>query len=350
MTIEIKRSPSETLIRNIITKIAVGPNRGKDITKVEAYQATKFLLDNKLNETQAALFLIGLRLKGETKLEYAGVYKALQESTHQIKVNLPEVVYLADPYDGYSRSQPVSPYIPAVLASCGVPCIIQGLEAVGPKFGITAHQVYAANELPTNLSVEEASKKLLDKDCGWTYIDQSQSNPKLHNLKVFRDTIVKRTALTTIERLLMPIKAKSNYLALGYVHKAYPEIYGLLSSYAGFNKSLLIKGREGGICPALDKPMRTYEVVNKVLSKKQIEATPIELMHLIIKKKEGEPAGLAHLSDVIEKPNSIQCQELISASSLILARNKDIPINRAVALVKSSIESGEAVKHFSAFK
>lgn len=350
MTIEIKRSPSETLIRNIIAKIAVGPNRGKDITKTEAYQATKFLLDNKLNEAQAAIFLIGLRLKGETNLEYAGIYKALQESTYQVKVNLPEVIYLADPYDGYSRSQPVSPYIPAILASCGVPCLIQGLEAVGPKFGITAHQVYAANGLPTGLSVEEASKRLLDSNCGWAYIDQLHSNPKLHNLKVFRDTIVKRTALTTIERLLMPIKAKSNYLALGYVHKAYPEIYGALSNYAGFNRSLLIKGREGGICPALDKPMRTFDVVKKVLSKKSTEATPMELMNLTIKKKEGEPEPLAHLSEVLAKPNSIQCQELISASALILSKNKDIPINRGLALVKAAISSGEAEKHFSAFQ
>ena len=108
MTINIKRSATESLMRDIITKIAVGPDRGKDITKHEAYEATKFLLNNKLDETHAALFLIGLRMKRESMLEYAGIFKAIEDSTPQIEIDLPNLVYLAEPYDGYKRGTPIA--------------------------------------------------------------------------------------------------------------------------------------------------------------------------------------------------------------------------------------------------
>ena len=126
MTIQIKREPTETLMRDIIAKIAVGPNRGKDLTKSEAYKATKAILTGDADETHAALFLIGLRMKSESLLEYAGILKALIEFTPQIEIDLPQLAYIAEPYDGYSRSTPVTPYVPAVLAACGLPTIIQG--------------------------------------------------------------------------------------------------------------------------------------------------------------------------------------------------------------------------------
>jgi len=206
------RAPEEILIREIIAKIAVGPNRGKDITKQEAYRATVNLLDGKLDETQAALFLIGLRMKKESMLEYAGILKGLNESSVIVDVDLPKLIYLADPFDGYSRNAPTSPYIPAVLAACNIPCLIQGVEKVGPKYGITAHQIYAANGLTTNFKAESVAEKLIDPDCGWGYIDQAQSNPKLYALNGFRDKIVKRTALTTLERVLMPVMCTKHTL------------------------------------------------------------------------------------------------------------------------------------------
>jgi anthranilate phosphoribosyltransferase len=350
MPIQIKRTPSETLIRDIIAKIAVGPNRGKDITKTEAYRATMNLLDGELNEAQAAIFLIGLRMKSESILEYAGIFKALQENTTQVDIDIPNLVYIADPFDGYSRSTPITPYVPAILASCGVPCVMQGVHSVGPKFGLTSHQTYAANDLPVDLTPQQASEKLVDPNCGWTYIDQAQSNPKLHDLKIFRDTMVKRTALTTLERLILPIKAKSNHLALGYVHNAYPKIYAAISILAEFDRALFIKGLEGGICPAIDKPLRNYEVIDKKLSLKNVDATPQELMHLSDGSKTRNSIRLAHISEVISQPQSIKYQQLIATSALVLSKNKNIPLNRALLLVKAAIEGGEAEKRFSALK
>ncbi len=347
MTINIKRTTTETLMREIISKIAVGPDRGKDITKQEAYQATKALLNGKLDETHAALFLIGLRMKSESMLEYTGIFKAIEESASQVEIDLPNLVYLAEPYDGYKRGTPVAPYVPAVLAACGVPTIIQGVHSVGPKFGLTPHQTYLANGLSVNLTAKQASKRLHDSNCGWAYMDQSRVCPKLYALGPFRDKIVKRSALTTLERLLIPIKAENNHLVLGYVHKAYPKIYGSIASMAGFDKALLIKGLEGGISPALNKPLRTFEMSDNKLSRKGIDETPIDLMRLHTGIKTRKSIRLAHISGVIQEPKSAKFQMLLATSALILSRVKDIPLNRAVILAKVALESGEAEIRFS---
>ena len=87
----------------------------------------------------------------------------------------------------------------------------------------------------------DVASGLLDKH--WGYIDQQQYAPQLFALQDLRDRIVKRTALTTIERLLMPIAARGKtHLALGYVHKAYPEIYASLAKAVGNQNVLLLKG------------------------------------------------------------------------------------------------------------
>ncbi len=350
MTIQIKREPTETLMRDIIAKIAVGPNRGKDLTKSEAYKATKAILTGDADETHAALFLIGLRMKSESLLEYAGILKALIEFTPQIEIDLPQLAYIAEPYDGYSRSTPVTPYVPAVLAACGLPTIIQGVQSIGPKFGITAHQTYQANNMPVDLSLKQASKLLHKNNCGWAYLDQSVFCPKLFNLRLFRDKMVKRTALTTLERLLMPIKAKSNHLAIGYVHKAYPKIYGAMANLSGFDNSLLIKGLEGGISPSLNKPLRTYFMEENILSKKGIDETPVGLMRLHTGTKTRRSIRLAPINTVLKEPNSAKYQMLIATSAPILSKAKNIPINRAVALIKVALESGEAEKRFNNLK
>jgi len=260
----------EQLLRSIIQRIAIGPDRGKDISRQEAAKAMKAVMNDDVDPVHAALFLVGLRMKKETIDEYLGIHDGLNSFVETKTSQLPQLLYLADPFDGYIRNIPSSPFLPAILAACGIPCLIQGVESVGPKFGITSHQVYAALSLDPKLSTSDCITRLENTDIAWAYLDQQVSNPKLAALNSFRDLIVKRTAVTTAERLLLPIQAKKNHLALGFVHKAYPEIYGAISQAAGFDTTLLIKGLEGGVTPALDKPVRSFFVDTQQIHGKQV--------------------------------------------------------------------------------
>ncbi len=239
-------------MRSIIQRIATGPELSKDISQEEARLAMKAILDGEVDEVQAAIFFIALRMKRETPEENRGVLDAIRAATLTITAEVDEVVDIADPYDGYNRTLPPAPFLPALLAECGVPTVTHGLEAVGPKYGVTHRHVLRAVGVDVDLSPEQAARRLADPGLRWAYLDQSAFCPKLHNLVGLRTKIVKRPVLTTVEVLAKPIAGrKKTHLITGYVHKPYPPVYAMLARHVGYDSALLIRGVEGGITPSL---------------------------------------------------------------------------------------------------
>jgi len=239
-------------MRSIIQRIATGPELSKDIALEEARVGMSAILDSAVDPVQAGIFLIALRMKRETDDEQRGILDAVRDATEYAVADVDEVVDIADPYDGYNRCLPASPFLPAVLAECGVPAVTHGLDAVGPKFGVTHRHVMQAAGIDVDLTPAAAAARLSDPDVGWTYVDQRAFAPKLHDLVPLRGTIVKRQAITTVEVMAKPIHGrKKTHLVTGYVHKPYPRIYALLARHAGFDSALLVRGVEGGVVPSL---------------------------------------------------------------------------------------------------
>jgi len=249
-------SDPAVLMRSILQRIATGPELSKDISREEACAGMRLILDGKVDPVQAGVFLIALRMKRETDDENRGLLDAILEATREATrgaiAPVDEVVDIGDPYDGYNRTLPASPFLPAVLAACGVAAISHGVERMGPKYGVTHRQVLSAAGLPVDLSPTQAAERLGDRGIGWAYVDQKRFCPKLHGLAALRTLIVKRPAITTIEVLAGPIRGRAKtHLLTGYVHKPYPRIYALLARHAGFDSALLVRGVEGGVIPSL---------------------------------------------------------------------------------------------------
>ena len=240
------------MMRSIIQRIATGPELSKDISRDEARAGMRFILEGQVDPVQAGVFLIALRMKRETDDEILGVLQAIHDVTHSVTAPVDEVVDIADPYDGFSRTLPASPFLPVVLAACGVAAVSHGVESMGPKYGVTHRQVLRAAGLPVDLTVEEAAVRLGNPACGWAYVDQRAFCPKLHQLAALRTLIVKRPSSTTVEVLARPLRGRRlTHLVTGYVHKPYPRIYAMLARDAGFDSALLVRGVEGGVVPSL---------------------------------------------------------------------------------------------------
>ena len=245
-------------VREAIQNIAVGPDRGRDISRKMAHTVMSAILQGRVDEVQAAIFLIALRMKRESLEEFSGLLDALIESSISMRSDIDDIVVLVDPFDGYSRTSTITPFVPAVLASLGLHTVVHGVETVGPKNGVTAHKVYKLAGAQTNYDPKSANAVL--EGVGMCYVDQSQYANSLFKLNNLRSKIIKRTAVTTLERVLVPVRGKkTTALALGYVHKAYPQIYTQMAFQSGFDQLVLMKGVEGGLAPALNKPLRRFE-------------------------------------------------------------------------------------------
>ena len=246
-------NPEKTMI-SIIQRVATGPELSKSITYDEARAGMRLVLEGQADPVQAAVFLIGLRVKRETDDENKGILQGILDKTNTVVTDVDELVDVADPYNGYGRSLPSSPFLPVLLAESGVPAVSHGIETVAPKFGVTHSQVLQAAGVSVNLSGEEIWKQICDSDVGWAYVDQSTFCPSLYGMAQFRKRIVKRAAISTAEVLTGPIRGrKKTHLLTGYVHNAYPPIYTMLARHSGFSSTLLLRGTEGGVTPSLRK-------------------------------------------------------------------------------------------------
>lgn len=243
---------SASLMHSILQRIATGPELSKNISREEACAGMRLVLDAQVDPVQAGVFLIALRMKRETDEENLGMLEAIRATTLRATAPVDEVLDIGDPYDGYTRTLPASPFLPPVLAACGVATVSHGVESMGPKYGVTHRQVLGAAGLPVDLGPEEAAARLGDPGIGWAYIDQKAFCPKLHALTGLRTLIVKRPAITTAEVLAGPVRGRlKTHLVTGYVHKPYPRIYALLARHAGFDSALIVRGVEGGVIPSL---------------------------------------------------------------------------------------------------
>ena len=247
------------LMHSILRRIATGPELSKDISREEAREGMRLVLDAQVDPVQAGVFLIALRMKRETDDENCGLLDAIRDATRRETAAVDEVLDIGDPYDGYNRTLPASPFLPALLAACGVAAVSHGVERMGPKYGVTQRQVLRAAGLPVDLAPEEAAARLSDPGIGWAYVDQKAFCPKLYALTGLRSLIVKRPAITTAEVLAGPVRGRrQTHLLTGYVHKPYPRIYALLARHAGFDSALIVRGVEGGVIPGLRQPGKVF--------------------------------------------------------------------------------------------
>ncbi len=244
-------------MRACIQKVATGPEYSKDLSFEEAYHAMRAILEGDADDVQTAIYFIALRMKRETHEENCGTLQALIDTSTISQASVAEVVDISDPYDGYTRGVPASTFVPVVLASMGVPAVLHGLNEVGPKFGATHSKILRAADVDTSLLPEDATQQL--DNIGWTYIDQAQFAPRLHDLIPLRQRMIKRQILTTVETMLGPIRGqnKTHYMG-GYVHKAYPPIYASLARHTGFDSAMFIRGVEGGVIPSLQQSGRLF--------------------------------------------------------------------------------------------
>ena len=132
------------LMRSVIQRVATGPELSKNISHDEAQSVMRAILEGSADPVQAAVFLIGLRMKRETDDEMKGVLDAILTNLDQVTSPVDQVVVMADPYNGFNRTLQASLGILPVLAACGVAAYSTGVEAVGPKYGVTHHTTLQA--------------------------------------------------------------------------------------------------------------------------------------------------------------------------------------------------------------
>lgn len=239
---KISDAPDER-IRAYIQKIATGPNLSKDLTRDEAEDGLTLLLEKSVSDVRAAVFLIASRIKIETADETLGYWWALDRTTKKQKVKLDRLLQIADAFDGFQRIPYFGFYAIPVIAELGLPAYGLSALPLPPKHGITFEDMLINHYgVAANQTFEK--RKILIEQFGFGFLGTVQCHSALEGLRHLREEVIKRTCLSTLEKMLIPLQAKENFLATHYFHKGFETSMLEVAKHSPFDTTLIGNGME----------------------------------------------------------------------------------------------------------
>ena len=233
--------------REFVRKVGSGTHTSKSLTRQEAERATIMMLQGEATPAQIGAFMIAHRIKRPTSEELAGMLDAYKLLGAKVAViaNDKQVLVMGSPYDGRSKTAPVSPTTAIVLAAAGIPVLMHGGDRMPTKEGLPFIEIWQALGLHwQDLEIAQVQQNLEQHHLGFVY--QPKHFPLADELVAYREQIGKRPPFATLELMWSPYQGKQ-LIVSGFVHP--PTETNIREAFAqhGITEFATVKGWEGSV-------------------------------------------------------------------------------------------------------
>ena len=231
--------------RELLKIIASGTHTGKNLTRPQAAAAMKMMLLQEATPAQIGAFLIAHRIKRPTGEELAGMLDAYHELGPKLYSlsSRSQVTVLGCPYDGRSRTAPVTPLTALILATAGIPVIMHGGARMPTKEGVPLIDIWRGLGVEwEKLSLAQTQEIFESKGLGFVYLPTHF--PQADVLVQYRREIGKRPPLATMELIWIPFLGDV-HMAAGYVHPPTEGMFRGALELQGVRNYTTVKGLEG---------------------------------------------------------------------------------------------------------
>ncbi|MFK8182106.1 MAG: anthranilate phosphoribosyltransferase family protein [Phormidesmis sp.] len=204
--------------RDLLKKVGSGTHTSKQLTRAEAATATRLMLIEAATPAQIGAFMIAHRIRRPTPTELAGMLDTYDELGPKLTaIDSPYLVTVfCNPYDGRTRTTPISPLTALILSAAGAPVVIPGSGRMPTKMGLPTVEVFQALGADwTGLSLAQVQTVLAQT--GLAHLYQPMHFPAAQALVPYRMQIGKRPTFATVEIMWSPYAGASNVVS-GYVH------------------------------------------------------------------------------------------------------------------------------------
>ena len=235
--------------RDLLKQVGSGTHTSKALSQTDAATATRMMLQQVATPAQIGAFMIAHRIKRPTPAELAGMLDAYEQLGPMVPTLPtdtspgPAVMVLGSPYDGRSRTAPLSPVTALILAAAGVPVLMHGGDRMPTKAGIPFIDIWQAWGLPLDLLSLEQVHTLLSQT-GFSFLHLPRHFPLAHGLVTYREQIGKRPPFATIELMWSPYSGRS-HTVVGFVHPPTERMVQGVFALRGPSTFTTVKGMEG---------------------------------------------------------------------------------------------------------
>ena len=232
--------------RELLKRVGSGTHTSKNLTRAEAAVATRMMLQQEATPAQIGAFTIAHRIKRPTPEELAGILDIFDRLGDRLEIcdhhSHPPVV-LGNPYDGRSRTVPVTIIIALMLASVGVPVVLHGGNRMPTKYGIPLIKIWQELGVDfSQLSLAQAQDTYNRTNIGFIYLPQHFQ--AADDFVTFREQVGKRPPFATAELVWCPM-AGDSHLVAGFVHPPTEERFRETFKIRNTKDFTLVKGLEG---------------------------------------------------------------------------------------------------------
>lgn len=231
--------------RELLKKVGSGPHTSKDLSRSEAEAATEMILLGEATPAQIGAFMIAHRIKRPTGEELAGMLDAYDRLGPRLQpIAYPKTVcVLGIPYDGRSRTAPISPLTALILTAAGCPVVMHGGDRMPTKQGVPLIELWQGLGVDwQHLSLEHVQQVLTQTLLGFVYLPRHF--PLAQQIVPYREQLGKRPPFATVELIWCPY-AGDAHLVAGYVHPPTEELFRQAFALRGTTKFTTVKGLEG---------------------------------------------------------------------------------------------------------
>lgn len=239
--------------RDLVKKVGSGNHTAESLSREEAQTATRLMLSEAATPAQIGAFMIAQRIKRPTPSELAGMLDAYDDLGPQIgEIDGPyPVTVFCNPYDGRSRTAPITPLTALILAAAQAPVLIPGSGRMPTKMGLPTAEIFQGLGLNWSaLELDQLQQVLAQTHLGFAY--QPALFPQAEAMVPYRAQIGKRPTLATVEIMWSPYTGRSN-LVSGYVHPPTEGRTQAAFTQRGTAFFTTVKGLEGSCDIARDR-------------------------------------------------------------------------------------------------
>src|SRR5213080_4115907 len=220
-------------MKNFLLQLAEQKSFTEDQMK-EAFQTV--LHDEDVTESEIAAFLMGLKSKGETVEEIAGIVRALLDHSIGFKEKYPNVLDNCGTGGDGSSSFNISTTSAFVIAGAGIMVGKHGNRSISSKTG--SADVLEALGIELNLPFEKTEEIL--KEIGIAFLYAPHVHPKLKKVNAVRKQLKIPTVFNYIGPLTNPISL--DYQMLGVYRRDLLNVFAEVLQKLGRKRATVING------------------------------------------------------------------------------------------------------------